>query len=142
MTEIHEEVPCKPLARFIAENGIQMTATFKGRAQSEDGWPHDAWAYRLRVAGTDRQMRGTFRMGTGHKGKAPTTADVLNCLAMDAASVENASGFADWATDLGFDPDSIKARNCYRQCVRQSTSLRRFLTEPLYQSLLWDTERE
>jgi len=81
-----------------------------------------------------------FSQGSAHK-EPPTAADVLDCLAMDAAGVENAKDFEDWASEYGYDTDSRKAERTYKICQQQAADLKEFLGDEAYQSLLWDTER-
>jgi hypothetical protein len=66
------------------------------------------WKVTLRANGRTRQLTTYFSQGWAHT-QAPTAGDVLDCLAMDAASVENARSFEDWASELGYDADSRKA---------------------------------
>ena len=47
----------------------------------------------------------------------PTLTDVLYCLVSDANSIEYSVGFEDWASELGYDTDSIKAKAMFDQCV-------------------------
>lgn len=86
-------------------------------------------------------MRVPFSQGSAHT-VAPTTADVLDCLAMDAAGYENARSFDDWASEYGYDTDSRKAERIYKVCQRAAASLKRFVgSADVYQALLFDTER-
>ena len=118
----------------------------KARAEWADSNPHMAdsqnmnhFKVTLRAAG--RQMTLYFSQGYGISGE-PTAADVLNCLASDAASVENnnLTGFEGWASDLGYDPDSRKAEKIFKTIEKQAERLKKFLGEELYKTLLWDTE--
>jgi hypothetical protein len=71
----------------------------------------------------------------------PKLADVLDCLASDAAGFENAQSFEDWAAEYGYDTDSRKAEKVYRTVERQAKQLRRVLGDEGYNALLWDIER-
>ena len=86
-------------------------------------------------------MSLVFSMGSGHGGKRPELADVLDCLASDAAGYENARSFADWCADYGYDVDSRRAERTFKAVERQATSLHRVLGESAYRTLLWDIER-
>ena len=57
-------------------------------------------------------MRVPFSQGSAHT-VAPTTADVLDCLASDASGFENARSFEEWASEYGYDVDSRKAFRTY-----------------------------
>ena len=116
----------------------------KARAEWADSNPHMAdsqnmnhFKVTLRHAG--RQMTLYFSQGYAISGE-PTAADVLNCLASDSSSVENARSFEDWAADLGYDPDSRKAEKIFKICEKQAERLKKFLGEDLYKILLWDVE--
>jgi len=51
---------------------------------------------------------------TLRKPKAPTAASVLNCLLSDAQAAS--MSFMDWASDFGYDTDSMKAFATYNEC--------------------------
>lgn len=78
--------------------------------------PYGASMYVLRV---------DFHVGTAHG--APDAEDVINCLVQDALSLENSTGFEDWAENLGYDPDSRKAEKIYKAVEEQSELIRDFL---------------
>lgn len=99
----------------------------------------DHWKCVLKGAGS--QMTIYFSMGYGHNGKAPKAADILDCLASDAASYENAQDFEDWAPDFGYDTDSRKAEGVYKAVSKGAAKLKRFLGPDAYETLLWNTER-
>lgn len=73
--------------------------------------------------------------------REPTAADVLDCLASDAASMENARSFEDWAVDMGLDSDSRKAERLYRIIQKQAARLESLLGRDLYERLLYKTDR-
>lgn len=57
---------------------------------------------------------------------APDILDVLYCLVSDA-DVLNYACYEDWASELGFDPDSRTGEATYRQCLQQSLGLRNLI---------------
>ena len=69
----------------------------------------------------------TVDFWTGSALGEPDAADVLACLLSDVRGVEDARSFEDWASDLGFDPDSRTAEKCFRVCLRLSPKVRRFM---------------
>jgi hypothetical protein len=71
----------------------------------------------------------------------PTLGEVLDCLASDAASVDNARSFEDWASDFGYDTDSRKAKRTYKTCEKQAAKLKALLGDEAYEQLLYHTER-
>lgn len=72
----------------------------------------------------------------------PDLATVLDCLASDCATYDNARSFEEWASELGFDPDSRKAEKIYRACGDTYRALETLLGRDALQSLMFDTERE
>jgi hypothetical protein len=73
--------------------------------------------------------------------KPPRAEDVLDSLASDAGSIENARFFEDWCADFGYDTDSRKAEATYNECCRLARQLRSFLGGAAYDELLNDVER-
>lgn len=84
-------------------------------------------------------MRVPFSQGSAHS-EEPTAADVLNCLASDAAGYENARSFEEWAGEYGYDTDSRKAHKTYQVIAKQAAKLRAMLGQDNYETLLWNTE--
>lgn len=83
-----------------------------------------------------------YSKGLGHHGELPTALEVMACLVMDAAGVENSHGsFEDWAGDYGYDPDSRKAERIYQDTVQQTAELRQFLGDA-YDAYLWETDND
>lgn len=110
------------------------------REYDYDGWEHDA--YRVRLIGPGgKMMTLRYRKGLGHAGSPPQLDEVLDAIAADSASVENADGFADWANEFGYDTDSRKAEATYKACVKQAKDARALLGDANYDLLLWHTER-
>jgi hypothetical protein len=66
----------------------------------------------------------------------PEPSEILECLASDAQSVQNAGSFEEWARDLGYDPDSRKAEHAYRACQECALALQRWLGLERYAVLL------
>jgi len=88
-----------------------------------------------------RQLSIPFSQGYGISGE-PDAKSVLNCLASDASSLENAGNFESWAGEYGYDTDSRKAEKLYRAVEQQTAKLQRFLEPDQYQELLYQTETE
>lgn len=116
----------------------------KARAEWADANPHMADAknmnhFKVTLRRPGKQMTLYFSQGYGISGE-PTAADVLNCLASDSSIVENARSFEDWASDLGYEPDSRKAEKIFKTCEKQAERFKKFLGDELYKTLLWNTE--
>lgn len=58
----------------------------------------------------------------------PDPVDVFHSLSMDS-NVLDAGGFENWASDLGFDPDSRNAESIYRACLDNALKLRAAIGE-------------
>lgn len=127
------------LADFIAQHSITM------RVAAVDANPHmddrnmDHW--KVELARDRARLTTYFSKGFGHNGKAPEVDEVLDCLASDASTIDNVMDFEAFCSDLGYDSDSRRAEKIYKACARGAKSLRRFLGESLYQTLLYNTER-
>jgi hypothetical protein len=155
------EKEMKKLADFIAENNISMTVK---RADSNPNMPDAGYGsfhykctltrtfetdtlYTNRKTGESKPRTYTnrytlpFTTGSGWT-REPSTADVLDCLASDSASIENARSFEDWCSEFGYDEDSRKAEKMFKACERQAHKLKAFLGPNLYEALVWNTERE
>lgn len=120
-------------------------------------WDHDRWHYTFKGV-ERREMCGEFKTGSGNrkmskydertynqmrkdnprsnyperwkderaKAVAPTAASVLYCVLSDARGAEQ--NFRDWASDFGYDTDSIKALGIYNACCKELEDVRRFFT--------------
>lgn len=71
----------------------------------------------------------------------PKIDEVLDCLAMDAATSENARSFEDFCSDLGYDTDNRNAEKIYRACMETANSLRKILGHEKFETLLFECER-
>ena len=131
------------MASFIAKHKILMTANRVKTNPNMSDMGKDArhWRCTFHATETANKLVIPFSQGSAHKAE-PTAADVLDCLASDAASIENAKGFEDWASDFGYDTDSRKAEKTYNACKSQAEDLAAYLGDEAYQELLWNTERE
>ena len=95
------------------------------------------WRCTLRCG--DKRMTVYYSQGPAIVGE-PNAADVLDCLASDAASYESAGSFESWASDYGYDTDSRKAERTYRLIETQAGKLARFVGDS-YDDLLYKTQR-
>ena len=129
------------IAQFIKANRISMTAErTDSNPNMADPVNMDHWKCVVRMAG--KRMTVTFSQGYGHKGAEPELSNVLDCLASDAAEIDNNPSFDDWASEYGYDADSRKAEKTFKACEHEAKRLQNFLGDDLYQQLLWNTERE
>jgi len=97
----------------------------------------DHWKVRLTRRGSGgwhSRMTIYFSMGYGHNGNEPDVESVLSCLASDSSALDQ--DFENWASDLGYDPDSRKALRIFETCKRQAIRLEKFLAQELFDLLL------
>lgn len=127
----------KNIKTFVNRHNIKADVEWADSNPHMTDFEGNHFKVRLRYRG--RQLTIPFSQGYGLSGE-PTAADVLNCLASDSASVENARSFEEWASELGYDPDSRKAEKTFKVCETQADKLKKFLGNDLYEDLLWNTE--
>ena len=125
---------------FINENKIRIQSEWADQNPNNPDW-RDATNYKSTLKMGRKQLTTYFSMGLAHTSK-PTAEDVLYCLASDSSLIENARNFEDWASELGYDTDSLKAEKIYNVCIRQAKKLKNFLGEEVYNELLWEVERK
>src|SRR5579884_1289213 len=119
-------VRCQP----VAVNGDPMGLI-------AEPWASRQYACRLYRANGHRPLTAIVGSDAG----APELPDVLDAVAAQSAVVEQASGFEQWALEMGFDPDSREGERVYRAARREAKRLRELLGEDQYARLLWQTER-
>ena len=56
----------------------------------------------------------------------PKLLDVLYCLVMDALILDYSS-YEEWAPELGYDIDSRKGEQVYKDCIKQSLALKNLI---------------
>ena len=126
---------------FVEKYHVKFQARPAANNPNMTGMPVGSrhWLCRLEVQG--RQMTVPFSQGPGLK-EDPTVEDVLDCMAIDAAGLENSKDFAGSTGRFEYEPDSRKAGIIYRAVVRQTEALRQMLDDKAaYRMLLWETER-
>lgn len=114
----------EPIERFCNRHNIRAESVMVDENPSCPDWQY-AYHYKVTLKGFRRQLTVYFSMGYGHS-REPEAVDVLECLALDASGVENAS-FEEWASEYGYDTDSRKAERTFKLYERQAAQLRRFL---------------
>lgn len=123
---------------FCKMHHIRIESEYADENKNAPEWT-DANHYKVTLKMGKKQFTTYYSMGYAIT-EEPQADDVLNCLALDSSSVENARDFSDFANELGYDDDSIKALHTYKVCVKQAKRLKEFLGEDLYNTLLWEVE--
>lgn len=109
---------------------VKLIVRYK-RLENDGDWTCDIWRCKLTFQG--RKIVKLFRMGLGHNGKEPTSADVVSCLLSDASCAYGS--FEDFCSDLGYDTDSRKAYRTYKACVKTRGHLEFLFGETLMADL-------
>lgn len=127
------------IREFVNKYGIKIVVDYANNNPNfaDQNTPMNHYKVVLKYA--KHKMTTYFSMGLGISG-LPTAEDVLDCLALDAAGIENARNFEDWCNEYGYDTDSRKAEKIFKVCTKQALQLQCFLGDGLYKELLWDTE--
>ena len=125
---------------FIGNAGITSKCVRADSNPNMDSMGEGARHWIVTLKSGNYSMRVPFSQGSAHTAE-PTTSDVLDCLAADAAGFDNCKSFEDWASDYGYDIDSRKAHRIYKAVERQSSKLQAMLGDANYETLLWKTER-
>lgn len=123
-----------------------------------DGFGSHMNHYKVTLKLGKKKLTTYFSMGSGLSG-APVAHDVLQSLALDALSAENAGGFLDWARDLGYEWERscegvtakqadeygmdcapyFKAKATYKAVLANTEKLRNFLGGDLFRELVFNT---
>ena len=137
------------LDEFIAANNlvVDVERASDNPNMERDDWSRTARHWRVTIKSADNDaesLQVPFSQGSAHT-EPPTLADVLDCVSSDAAGVENAQGFDDWASELGFFPmesseDYKRAMAAWEAIQRQTGELRALLGDEATEALLWDTD--
>ncbi len=107
---------------------------------TDDDWSRSASHYRCTIRQGRKRIGTYYSMGSAHS-NPPTLEMVLDSLASDAASYLNSRSFEEWASDLGFDPDSRKAEKTYNAIAVQVGQLIRLLGDDGVKTLAFKVER-
>lgn len=119
------------LSKLCAAKGVKIKSIHKGYVSAREdkelrggpGWEHDAWTVTLSYQG--RKLQTSYNTGMAHTDKDPDVADVLSSVLSDSRDTDLL--FEDWAGDLGYDPDSIKALKVFKACKRLAPKVSRLL---------------
>jgi hypothetical protein len=129
------------LSSFIARNRIKVSVRKAERNPNMDDMPRGSTHWAVTIHHDGSRMTVPFSQGSAHTSE-PKLADVLDCLASDSSSVDNAGSFEEWCAEYGYDTDSRRAEKTYKACVSQRNKLHRLLGSEAFEALLWNTGRE
>lgn len=145
----HEET----LEQFIERTGLVMEVEQMDDRPGPDSWPPAALHYRCTIERRPEFSEGKtaarfivvyFSMGPALVGN-PSLERVLDCLAGDIASVENADGKWSWASEVFSMPtnedEGRQLDYAWEEINRQRRQLEAMLGRDNLDRLLWHTER-
>lgn len=121
--------------QFVNKYGVKMSVEWADENKNAPDWT-EANHFKVTLRMGKKRLTTYFSQGYGIKGE-PKAADVLYCLASDAAGWEENQSFEDWAANYGYDEDRRKAERIYKVVEKQARELKRFLGDELYQELLF-----
>lgn len=119
------------MQQFIEKHRIKcvVVGDAKKPLEQRDEWQQSANGFRVRLTAHGRRMELDFYMGQGI-GREPNAADVLECLQSDSDVLGN--DFEGWCSDLGYDSDSRKAEQIYRETDKQAHRVFRFMGREMF----------
>lgn len=125
--------------QFVQEHNITMNVTRID--ERPDGLLDDLPNhFRCVLKCENRRYTVYYSMGSAHYDE-PELLDVLECIADDSASYDNAQDVDDFASEFGIEKPS-QAIKIYNACKRTAAGLKRLLgDEEVYQQALWEVER-
>jgi len=117
---------------FVRNHKIRIDIERVPENKNAPDWK-DARHYKTILYFQGRRMTTYFSQGTAIK-EEPTAADVLNCLAMDARTLQDYPDPLEWAGNLGYEAGT-KAAKIFKATLRNTEALKKFLNEE-YKALL------
>ena len=115
---------------YIEENRITLEITggpeYNVKMLGETEWPHHLWELVLTngTDGTEMTLDWTTGIGITADPEAPEVMD--NLIGM-AWGYWNSRSFEEWASDYGYDLDSLKAYRLYDEVKAQSEEFKAFV---------------
>lgn len=119
------------MKQFIEKHGIKCVVVGDAKKpwDKRDEWQRNANGYRVTLKRRGSQFSLDYYMGQACKGE-PTAADVLDCLQSDSRVM--GQDFEEWCSDLGYDTDSRKAEQIYRDTDKQARRVFRFMGREMF----------
>lgn len=133
----------KNIEAFIEEHELRADVDWAAdNPNMDDSREMNHWLVTIRNPAGAMQVPFSTGLALDH----PDLADVLDCLASDAASVRNARSFDDWADEMGFFPmesseDFRRAERTYQAIEDQSEALEHLIGTEALEELMFETER-
>lgn len=123
-------------AKHLQKTGLQFIAErITCRPDATEGFfdAPDARHWVLTLRNNRGDVAFLYTQGAAHK-KAPTLAELLECLQMDCS--ELTGGFEEWCSTFGNDPDSRKAQQLFMACMESAEKLKRAISRDGFHQLM------
>jgi hypothetical protein len=119
------------MQQFIEKHGVKCVVVGDAKKpwDKRNEWQRNANGFRVRMTAHGRRMELDFYMGQGI-GREPNAEDVLECLQSDSRVM--GQDFEEWCSDLGYDTDSRKAEQIYRETDKQTRRVFRFMGREMF----------
>lgn len=118
---------------FTREGDIRYRITGGDYVAGEE-WHHYAW--KVQFFRGPRSLTVPYRTGSGLPG-IPNAWDALYAAMTDAYSYENATGWEDWADEMGFEYDDRQGQKDYAACGNLNQRIHRFFNHNTEEIELW-----
>lgn len=125
----------KPLSELVIDLGLTVKV-MKANSKNKPDWAKQEWL--ILLACDNRTV--SFNYYGGGAVKNPTLTDSAYVMGIEYISDEIT--FKDWASDYGYDTDSLKALKDYDSMVARSKELEYLLGSPELARLLSESARE
>ena len=126
---------------FVRKHGITMQCDPIPRRT--DGLMEELpyhWDCALTRRGSRKAMAVYFSMGSGHHGRRPHVAEVLEAIQSDASGFLDVRDFYEWADEYGYgpDPDDLDAQRTFEAVGQQAAEIADFLGDELFEEFMTD----
>lgn len=112
--------------RFLHEAGVTMRITLSDSKPAQ--WEPAGHHYRVTLSRREQRLAFDYwgSKADANKNKAPTECDILTCIASDICVPE---ALAEFCSEFGGDPDSIRTRQTFVRASRFAKNLRAFFSK-------------
>lgn len=126
MDEMTPDQARTEIAGIVARLKPRLVIEFRGKGVTDKGWVHHRFNLSVTVE-TGEKQSFPYKAGLAHVDKdwKPTMPDPLKVLACHAsdAQLSDLEVFRVYCEDAGLEPDSEKAEDIFRACLRSDSKL-------------------
>jgi hypothetical protein len=130
------------LSTRMRRDKLRVVEVKRGKRPADvDHWGSDMTWWRVTFKIGNRTLVTPFGMGSGHEGRVPEGAEVMECLLLDAGVYEQARNFEDWCDSYGFDCEDEQSMRNYTNVAGQTAKLKTFLGDK-FNDYVYETEMD